>query len=174
MSAENFNQSLKFVLRSEGGNDDDPQDHGGRTSRGITQREYDAWRREKGLLALDVWKASDQDIEMIYRDEYWRPTCDDLPSGIDYLYFDMAVNAGPHRATVLLQKALGVNPDGRLGPLTRQAIRNSDAKGLIEKYSTAKANWYRSLHQPRFTQGWLNRVRDVRINALSMLKGIES
>jgi lysozyme family protein len=171
MSADNFQACLAFVLKSEGGNDDDPQDHGGRTSRGITQREYDAWSKEQGWPPSDVWKASAHDIAQIYHDEYWMPLCDDLPIGIDYLYFDMAVNAGPHRAAVLLQKALGVNPDGRIGAVSRQAIRNCDAKGLIEKFSTAKANWYKSLHQPRFTQGWLNRTASVKINALSMLKG---
>ena len=169
----NFNASLAAVLKSEGGNDDDPADHGGRTSRGITQKEYDAWRREKSLLTQDVWKAPDLDISTIYHDEYWDPWCDMLPLGVDYLYFDMAVNAGPHRAVVLLQKALGVNPDGRIGPLTRQAIGNSDAKGLVEKFSTVKANWYRSLHQPKFTQGWLNRVAFVRTTALGMLKGAQ-
>ena len=64
----NFKPSLAAVLKSEGGNDDDPQDHGGRTSRGVIQREYDAWRKEKGLFALDVWKAPDSDIAMIYHD----------------------------------------------------------------------------------------------------------
>ena len=97
----NFKASLDLVLKSEGGNDDDPQDHGGRTSRGITQREYDAWRREKGMLTQDVWKAPDSDIAMIYHDEYWRPWCDGMPMGVDYLFFDMSVNGGPGRAIVL-------------------------------------------------------------------------
>lgn len=166
---ENFKRSLAAVLQSEGGNDDDPADHGGRTSRGITQREYDAWRREKGLMPQDVWKADDQDVAMIYHDEYWRPECDELPTGIDYLVFDMKVNAGPHQAIVLLQRALGVNPDGRFGPVSRQAARNSDPIGLVEKYSIAKVNFYRSLHQPKFLRGWLNRVRDVRTTALQMI-----
>jgi len=165
----NFAASLSAVLKSEGGNDDDPQDHGGRTSRGVIQREYDAWRKEKGLMPLDVWKASDQDIHDIYHDEYWDPLGDLMPIGVDYIYFDLAVNAGPHRAAVLLQRALGVNADGRIGPVTRMAIASADAKSLIEKFSTMKADWYRSLHQPRFTAGWLNRTKDVRITALAML-----
>src|SRR5690348_13605429 len=89
---DNFPKSLAFVLKNEGGNDDDPADHGGRTSRGITQREYDAWRTEHSLPTQDVWVAPQSDIDAIYHDEYWEPLCDDFPSGIDYLYFDMAVN----------------------------------------------------------------------------------
>src|SRR5574337_377731 len=105
---ETWSKAYSFVRASEGGNDDDPNDHGGRTSRGITQREYTAWRQERGLPDSDVWSASESEIETIYHDEYWEPWCDLLPAGTDYLYFDMAVNAGPYRATVILQRALGI------------------------------------------------------------------
>ena len=166
---ENFSKSLAFVLKDEGGNDDDPADHGGRTSRGITQREYTAWLGEQALPDKDVWAATQAEIEAIYHEEYWEPFCDLFPSGIDYLYFDMAVNAGPHRAAVLLQRALGVVDDGRIGPVTREAVANIDAKNLIVDYTAAKRNFYISLHQPRFTKGWLNRCNNVQANAISML-----
>jgi len=167
---ENFKASLIQVLKSEGGNDDDPQDHGGRTSRGITQREYDAWRQERKLASLDVWKAPQVDIEVIYHDEYWNPWCDMLPLGADYMFFDMAVNAGPHRAIILGQRALGVTADGRVGPLTRQAIRTADPTTLISRYTTAKEQFYRALHQPRFIKGWLNRNKEVYGVAQQMIK----
>lgn len=169
MAVQNFKTSLAAVLRSEGGNDDDPADHGGRTSRGITQREYDAWRREQGLATRDVWTADQSEIERIYHDEYWEPQCDNLPSGIDYLYFDMAVNAGPHRAAILLQRALGVTADGRIGPITRAAIANADPRQLVAAYSQAKRAFYLGLHQPRFTKGWLNRTATVEKTANAML-----
>jgi lysozyme family protein len=165
----NFNPSLAAVLKSEGGNDDDPADHGGRTSRGITQREYDAWRREKGMLPQDVWKAEDHEIAMIYHDEYWRPWGDLLPIGADYMLFDMSVNAGPHQAIVLIQRALNVTADGRVGPITRDAIRKANPTQLVEFYTRQKEAFYRSLHQPKFLKGWLNRNRDVRATALAMI-----
>lgn len=167
----NWKASLAAVLKSEGGNDDDPADHGGRTSRGITQREYDAWRREHGLPTLDVWQAPQSDIEAIYHDEYWLPNCDLLPVGADYLLFNMAVNAGPRRGAIILQKALGVPADGRIGPVTRQAIKYADPVRLIERYSEESRKFYVGLHQPRFTRGWLNRVEFVRKTALEMVKG---
>ena len=167
---ENFKASLACVLKSEGGNDDDPQDHGGRTSRGITQREYDAWRGEKRLGHLDVWKAPQDDIEAIYHNEYWNPWCDMIPLGPDYMFFDMCVNAGPNRAIILGQRALGVVADGRVGPLTRQAIRTVDASTMISRYTQAKEQFYRSLHQPRFINGWLNRNRQVFETAQQMIK----
>ncbi len=169
---ENFKKSLAFLLRDEGGNDDDPADHGGRTSRGITQREYNAWRLEHALPVRDVWKMDIAEMTQIYHDEYWNPWGDRFPTGIDYLFFDMAVNAGPHRAAVLLQRALGVADDGRIGPITRQAINLTNPNLLIERYTDKKRAYYISLHQPRFTRGWLNRCINVRNNALKMTKGV--
>lgn len=169
MVASNWKPSLEAVLKSEGGNDDDPADHGGRTSRGITQREYSAWRRLHGQAAMDVWSAPQADIEAIYHDEYWMPNCDLLPVGSDYLLFNMNVNAGPHRGAVILQRALGVAADGRIGAITREVIHNVDPHELIERYSAASRAFYLSLHQPKFTKGWLNRVEFVRKTALGMI-----
>jgi len=45
----NFAKALAWLRTSEGGNDDDPDDSGGRTSRGITQREYNAYCEMAGL-----------------------------------------------------------------------------------------------------------------------------
>ena len=172
MTAGNFPASLHLLLKSEGGNDDDPADHGGRTSRGITQREYDAWRRAAGAQPRDVWQASDDEVAAIYHGEYWNPYCDAMPTGVDYLYFDMAVNGGPHRAAVLLQRALGVVDDGRIGPVTREAVKNADALNLIAAFSGAKRSFYVSLHQPKFTKGWLNRASDVERNARAMVAAL--
>ena len=174
MSASNFQKSLDLVLQSEGGNDDDPADHGGRTSRGITQREYDAWRREKGQPTIDVWQAPQSDIVTIYHDEYWEPLCDSLPVGVDYIVFNNNVLDGPVRSARLLQMALGVAADGRIGPVTREAIRVAKAGDLINWLSSASVLFYTSLHQPRFLKGWLNRVAFVQSNALAMItpKGI--
>lgn len=167
---QSFAPSYTFVKVDEGGNDDDPVDHGGRTSRGITQREYSAWRAEKGLGPKDVWIATSDEILTIYREEYWLPECDWMPVAIDYMFFDAKVNMGPHRAIVLLQRALGVTADGRIGPATRAAIKNANVHTLIDRFADAKRSFYISLHQPRFTKGWLNRVQHVKTNALSMLE----
>ena len=166
----NWQASLSAVLKSEGGNDDDKQDHGGRTSRGITQREYTAWLKENNRPNADVWAALQSDIEAIYLNEYWKPWCDLLPIGADYMFFDMSVNGGPHEAIILGQRALGVTADGRVGPITREAIRASNSVDLITKYTAQKEAFYRSLHQPRFLKGWLNRNKEVYDIAMKMIK----
>jgi lysozyme family protein len=172
---QNFTKSLALVLGSEGGNDDDPEDHGGRTSRGITQREYDAWCAERGYPGGDVWNAKQEDIDAIYRTEYWIPYCDGLPAGVDYMFFDMAVNAGPHRAAVLLQRAARVTADGRIGPITRMAIADTNPATLIARFTAQKGIFYRAISthpgQRKFLRGWLNRNASVNANACRMLTG---
>ena len=170
MVASNWKPSLAAVLKSEGGNDDDPDDHGGRTSRGITQREYDAWRRVEGQPMLDVWHAPQADIEAIYHDEYWEPYCDQMPLGLDYCLFNTRVLAGPHVGAVLLQRALGVTADGRIGPITREAAMKAPPVLTVNAFAVAAKQFYISLHQPKYTRGWLNRVAFVQKTALDMIQ----
>lgn len=169
MSANNFNASLAAVLKDEGGNDDDPQDHGGRTSRGITQREYDRWRTSAGLPTRDVWTADDSEIRTIYHDDYWLPWGDQFPVGLDYMFFDICVNAGTHRATILLQRTLGVTEDGHIGPITLGKLAGADPGTLVRMYDTVKRAFYNSLNQLRFIKGWLNRCDHVVSVASAMI-----
>lgn len=166
-------KALAWVLQDEGGNNDDPDDHGGRTSRGITQREYTAWLIHKGRPNGDVWHAPQADIDTIYHDEYWNPYCDDLPAGADYLLFNMNVNAGLSRAVKLLQLSIHVAADGRIGPITRVALANADAKQLILEYSNQSRAFYRSIAthrgQGKFLRGWLNRAAHVEQRAMTLI-----
>ena len=62
--------------------DDDPRDPGGRTSRGITQNEWNNWRASHPGLPADVWQAPQEQVEAIYRLNYWNAlACDQLPAG---------------------------------------------------------------------------------------------
>lgn len=167
---DNFQQCLTLVRKEEGGNSDDPHDHGGRTSRGITQREYNAYRAANGLKSADVWKATDKDINAIYREQYWEPYCPDMPPGVDLVFFDFNVNAGRAQAVKTLQRCLGVTADGMLGMLTRQAVENcQNIGGLIHDYSERRRAFYRALKQfPRYGKGWLARVDRIEHAAASM------
>lgn len=169
----NFAAALAYVRKDEGGNDDDPRDHGGRTSRGITQREYDAWNRLHQRQTRDVWTATEDEVNAIYREQYWNPYCDQLPSGLDYCFFDISVNAGRSRAVKTFQKVLGVNVDGMVGQVTLEAIKNyPDHIELIKKVSNERRRWYQSLAQfPIYGRGWLNRVDHCERGAITLVAG---
>lgn len=98
MSAH-FAQCLAFTLAFEGGEVDDPRDPGGRTSAGITQRTYAAWRARRGDPVGDVFAMTVPERDAIYRTEFWdRVAGDALGAGVDLALFDYAVNSGPARA----------------------------------------------------------------------------
>lgn len=157
-----FARSLKLVLVDEGGLSDDPHDHGGRTAHGIIQREYDAFRARKGLPHQDVWRITPAEVTEIYHDHYWEPWCDQLPAGFDYVFFDFDVNAGPAQATRTLQRILKVRPDGHMGPVTLEAVRNADTQKLIHAYCDARRAFYRHNAQfARYGRGWMARTNHV-------------
>lgn len=166
----NFDKCLAFVLKEEGGNDDDPNDHGGRTSRGITQREWDKFRITHPDRPGDVWQASDEDIKTIYHDEYWLPECPKLDAGLDLEFFDFKINAGPKQAIKTLQRVLGVNVDGVWGSQTEGALPGKLISTLVSNYSDTRESFYRSLAQfSRFGKGWLGRNARCEHLALSMI-----
>lgn len=169
MSDPRFTICLPYILKEEGGNDDDPHDPGGRTSRGIIQREYDAYRKRKGEPPADVWNASDAEVADIYEQQYWLPLCPQLTVGVDLVFFDMDVNAGPGTAAILLQRALYVRADGRIGMVTLDAVKQANPIKLISAFSDERRSYYRNLHTFKyFGRGWLNRVATIEQVALKM------
>jgi len=146
------------MLASEGGYVHHPSDPGGRTNLGVTQAVWENWVghsvTEKEMRALTPEK-----IEPMYKRKYWDACrCDDLPSGVDYLVFDMAVNSGAGRSAKMLQKILGVTQDGAIGPLTIAAAQHKNSMTLIDEFSQARIDFYRSLPTfGTFGNGWLNR-----------------
>ena len=162
----NFKPCLAFVRHWEGGNDDDPDDPGGRTSRGIEQREYDAWCELHKIPGGDVWKAPDATVDEIYLRSYWLPYCEVLPGGLDLVFFDVHVNEGQHEAVLFLQRALGVAVDGHFGIVTMAAVKracvtSADTKKLIVQMTVQRDAEYRSLRKfKKYGRGWLDRSKD--------------
>jgi lysozyme family protein len=91
--------------------------------------------------------------------EYWdKARCDDLPSGLDWAVFDWGVNSGMGRPAKALQRIVGVNPDGAIGPKTVKAIFDFDAKDMVEKLYDARQRFYESLKTfETFGRGWSRR-----------------
>jgi uncharacterized protein (TIGR02594 family) len=172
MVASSYGEALARLLVHEGGNDDDPRDPGGRTSRGILQREWDVWRRTRPGLPADVWRAPQDQIEAIYRQNYWDALrCDDLPAGVDYAVFDYGVNSGITRVAKVLQRMIDADlaVDGEIGPETIAAARAAPAAPLVARICDERLAFLQGLRTwPTFGRGWSRRVQEVRAAALAM------
>lgn len=173
MSDDRFVICLPFILKEEGGNSDNPHDPGGRTSRGIIQREYSAYRQSKDEASQDVYLATNAEVADIYEHQYWLPWCPQMPVGVDVCSFDMNVNGGPVQSTRLLQRALGVNDDGHIGVLTLAALKAANPIKLITGFSDQRTAFYRSLSTYKyFGAGWLSRVNTIEAAALKMAAAV--
>lgn len=157
----NFQESIKVILKHEGGYVNDPVDPGGETNMGISKRAYPD---------LDIKGLTKEKAEEIYYKDYWlKSKAPQVPDELRLIYFDMVVNMGKSRAVKILQTAVnakGVKTDidGGIGP---QTISNSLKSGLEParlrsyrvKYYADLVNRRTSLE--RYWYGWYRRATQV-------------
>jgi len=169
MPANRFEQCLAEVLKHEGGYSDHKLDPGGATNLGITLDTLSAHRGRK-VTRADVKALTVAEAGAIYLRNYWHAACcDQLPPGVDYMIFDLAVNSGVGRARKYLQRAAGVADDGIIGPATLAAVKARKPLQLVDSISGLRDAFYRGLKEfPTFGKGWLRRLSEVTAKAREM------
>lgn len=150
----NFPKCLEVILKSEGGYVNDPHDAGGETNMGISKRAFP----DIDIKNLDVELAS-----AIYKKYYWNQVkADQLPSGLDLVVFDSAVNSGPAQSVKWLQRAIGVKDDGVIGPVTLVALQKADVVSVIDKFLEQRLAFLKSLSTwSRYGKGWKTRIEEL-------------
>lgn len=134
-----FQTALNKVLQSEGGYSNDPNDPGGETNLGISKRAYPN---------VDIKSLTPETVAPIYKRDYWdRVAGDNLPSPLNYVAFDCAVNQGVGEAAILMRAASNV------GALLRLRL---------DRYR-------HSAHWDKYGAGWASRLVDVASFALDSL-----
>lgn len=174
MPLNQFQKSLQKVLVHEGGYVNHPKDPGGATNQGVTQKVYDDYRESKGLKSRSVKNLEQLELEEIYRVRYWNAIKgDSLPAGVSYVVFDGAVNSGVAQSTKWLQRALGVNPDGVIGPATLNAVKDwKNYDNLIDKICDRRLAFLKALKTwSTFGRGWQARVEQVRATGKAWADG---
>jgi len=162
VSAANWERTLAFTLGEEGGFVNDSRDPGGATNLGVTLRTWEDWTGRPASVD-DIRALTEADVAPLYHARYWNAVKgDDLPSGVDLICFDTAVNCGPRRAVRWLQDAAGVMADGIFGPATLRAVRDTDRDELIDHVSQDRRLHYQaSPNFPTFGRGWIARLSRV-------------
>lgn len=169
MAATNFAKALDHILEVEGGYVDHPRDPGGATNMGITIGTLADWRGEP-VTKQDVRDLTRKEAGEIYRARYWNAAqCDRLPSGVDLVAFDAAVNSGTRRGVRWVQSAVEVAEDGAVGPVTLKAVRAVDPATVITRACDERLAWLMRLGTWKtFGRGWRKRVESVRKMALEL------
>ena len=176
-------QLLVRLGLSEGGLVDHPNDPGGRTNMGVTQRVYNAWRRRQGLSTRAVDHITKQEADMIFVDQYFLPLkYTELPLGLDYTVVDFGINSGVGRSGKYLQAAINklvpasmrIAVDGIIGNVTLDTIEHLQTQGkivdLIDQINDDRLAFMKRAKNPKtgkrlwpsFGKGWSRRVADVR------------
>ena len=156
-----FDEAVAIVIAHEGGDaiTDDPDDPGGLTKYGISQRAYPAVE----IRTLTYARAA-----ALYRRDYWdRLRCGDLPAGLDLAVFDGGVNQGVGFAAKALQRDAGARPDGVIGPLTLAAVRRRSPPDLLTDFMARRMKRYAGLPNAwKFMRGWSRRTFDIHRRAV--------
>ena len=97
----NFEYAIAQLMEIEGYYSDDPDDMGGETKYGISQKAYPD---------IDIKALTFDDAKQIYKRDYWNKLqCDSFTDDvIAWELFDFGVNAGVKKSARILQEALNL------------------------------------------------------------------
>lgn len=154
-----FDTAVVKTLIHEGGAKvtDDPDDAGGLTKYGISQRAYPN---------VDIRNLTEQEAKNIYKQDYWdKVKADDIADqALAENLFDTAVNMGPRTASRLAQMAIDIQPvDGVIGPQSLARLNAVNPELFLANYTIAKIARYahicnKNRSQRKFLLGWVNRA----------------
>lgn len=161
----NFLYSIAITLQHEGGLSTDPEDPGGVTKYGLSQKQYPK---------LHIPNLTREAAIEIYYTDFW------LKNGYERIYdmlvaakvFDIAVNMGPGKAARFLQAAcnrthceiLGKNIppleiDGILGSITLKSVNShKQPRHLVDKMRLIQVENYLLQNKPKYLVGWIRRA----------------
>ena len=150
-----FDEAFDTLIGHEGGYVNHPNDPGGATRWGVTERVA----RAHGYTGPMRDFPRDQ-AKAIYRKSYWEPVkADQLPKHIRFDVFDGAVNSDVERSIKWLQQAVGTSSDGDIGPKTLAAVAAENPERISKRYNGHRLAFMTNLTTwPSFGKGWARRI----------------
>ena len=171
-------QIIDGILKAEGGYTNHPNDNGGPTNFGVTQKEYSEYIGRPATIE-DVKKMPIAHARDIFKKKYYlAPKIDLLPEAIQPVVTDACVLYGPKRAIIFLQNVINmfaheqIAVDGQIGPGTAKAaadvIRIVGAWMVVNAYCDQRIEFCNRIvannpSQKVFLKGWTNRANSFRI-----------
>ncbi len=183
-----FVNSYNKLINLEGGYVNDETDKGGETYKGISRNNFPNWL---GWKIIDHAKSSthfkqllkadcnlEAHVQDFYHKEFWsKMKCDFVPDVIAVELFELSVNVGTPKATIILQTALNVlnnnekkysdiRTDALFGKITLATLRTcldtTSNKLLFNVINILQGCFYIELmlNNPIYEKyiGWFNRV----------------
>ena len=176
---------METVFKHEGGFVDDPDDAGGCTNMGLTQKTVSSYNERNGGEAAtrdDMANMTKELASEIYMSMFWQPAkCDRLPESIRAFYFDMYINHGPRNAGKILQQSVNtkigvdreddwIDVDGIVGSGTIRGVEQTnidvadlkiERSGFFWNLVFDGSSYTKRTRQAKFIRGWTKRCFDL-------------
>ena len=175
-----FKILVPFLLKAEGGLSRDKTDtaskfpnplkyngvNGWHTNKGIT---YQTWINTFGRSKnAEFYTMSAEDWAKITKPKFWdKWKADQIKSQkIANILVDYVFNSGSH-GIKNVQKLIGVNPDGIVGPKTLEAVNKQPEAEFLTRLYNERFRFYDAIirnnpTQIKYKKGWYNRIEDLK------------
>lgn len=171
-----YDKTAKF----EGGYANHPNDKGGETYKGIARNFFPKWKGwlvidkldKKDVKKLNSILAHDNQIQewvhRFYQDNFWSQIRGNeiQDQEVANNIYDFAVNSGVSRAIKYMQMVLGVEVDGKFGPVTLGKLNTFGEMTFVNKYKKERLDFLNKVvqnnpSQKTFLAGWTSRVNNA-------------
>lgn len=154
---------LERILGHEGGFQDNAKDPGNWTSGkvGFGRLRGTKWGISAASYpSLDIPNLTIDQAVDIYQGDFLEPLrIGQFADGVGFQVFDAAVNSGHGNAARMVQRAVGVKPDGNIGPATQAAIAAMSESDFIMRFLAERLDFMTSLSGwDEFGRGWARRI----------------
>ncbi len=158
-----FDTAFSNVILAEGGYSSDPKDRGNWTSGVVGKGECKGTKYGISAMSypnLDIKNLTEDHVKAIYYRDFWAEYSLDLFEPVLSLQlFDAIVQHGAKNAIKMLQKALGLTPNGLMGISLTNAVRGSNQKELALKFISQRLSFYTQIKTFNlYGRGWVNRM----------------
>lgn len=170
-SSSGFKNAVQIVLGLEGGfSEYNPSTKDPRTNKGITQPEFDEFRRKNNLQSKDVKDITTDEAIEIYKQEYWDKIQGDKLDArnpkLAIVIFDSAVNNGIGGANGIIKSI--VNTDGNRfdDKMIEDIIAADKSNDLYSNIINKRYQKYKDIIAKNpvmddYSKGWNNRLDNL-------------
>lgn len=165
---------ISYIKSWEGGYANDPRDSGGPTNKGITIATFRSVFGQSKTID-DLKNMTDEQWWKVFKTKFWdKYKADNInDEWLRYLLVDWLWGSGKW-AIIKVQKYLGLNPDGIVGPKTIAAINDKDPKELFTSLWKLRSDYLYSISKGKnrvFLKGWLRRLNGIQYGKLITSNG---
>lgn len=165
----------QYIKPFEGGYVNDSADKGGETYGGIARNFHANWlgwsvidqiKRDNGgkIVRYARFPQLNESVKSFFKNMWDKINMSEVDSqNVANIIFDFYVNS-ENSAAKAIQRIVGVEADGVIGPKTITAINRQKPESLFSSILAYREDFYRNIvkrdpSQARFLNGWLNRLK---------------